>query len=160
MGKMSEFFKNRPNDFFSNLKVVTCFIEYKDTILFLQRSKSLIAPLKWAIPGGKVEKEESNFAALKREIFEELALKIDNREKISLINNVFVRHAFADYELILYRWITHEKPAITLNPNEHVNFIWSPFLKILNLDLIEGQLEAFKLVYENDYSFIRDYGRQ
>ncbi|WP_162180791.1 NUDIX domain-containing protein [Candidatus Protochlamydia amoebophila] len=75
---MSEFFKNRPNDFFSNLRVVTCFIEYKDTILFLQRSKSLIAPLKWAIPSGKVEKKENNFAALKREIFEELALKIDN----------------------------------------------------------------------------------
>jgi 8-oxo-dGTP diphosphatase len=156
---MSKFFETRPRDFCGNLKVVTCFMEYEDTILLLQRADGLIAPFKWGIPGGKVEKEESNFVALKRELFEELALKIDDQEEIKLIKSVFVRHPLTDYELILYRWTLAKKPSIILNPKEHIDFIWSPFSSLLQADLLEGQLEAFKLVYDKNYSVVSDCGK-
>lgn len=57
---------------------VACAIVLKDNRVFVaQRSERMNLPLKWEFPGGKVEKNESPEACLKREIKEELNLDIE-----------------------------------------------------------------------------------
>lgn len=144
---MSVFYKTKPHDFSGNLKVVTCFIEYQNSLLLLRRSNE---PLKWAIPGGKVENGESDFEALKRELFEELAIEIDQTDPIKCVHQVFVRGKTTDYQLILYRWLISQQLKITLNPKEHSDYQWTPIQNFIDQDLIDGQSMAFKIAYYDD----------
>lgn len=67
---------------------VTCAIIYfKDKILVTQRSEKMKLPLKWEFPGGKLEKDESEFECIKREIKEEINIDIDILEQLS--NSVY-----------------------------------------------------------------------
>lgn len=57
---------------------VTCaIIEHHNKILICQRSERMKLPLKWEFPGGKIEVGKSKVDCLKREIREELGLKIE-----------------------------------------------------------------------------------
>jgi len=145
---MSIFFKNKPEDFKGSLQVVTCFMEFEGSLLLLKRSSHCLAPHQWAIPGGKVEREETLNEALERELNEELMICID-WELTQLINYFYVRHSLTDYKLYLYQWRMCSLPHIQLNPNEHEDVMWCPKDQIHEVDLIEGQLEAFKFVYKD-----------
>lgn len=61
------------------IPVVCAVIRRGDRYLACQRSESMREPLRWEFPGGKVEMGESLFAALHREVHEELAAKISIR---------------------------------------------------------------------------------
>ncbi len=61
------------------IPVVCAVIRKGDLYLACQRSESMREPLRWEFPGGKVEKGESLFAALHREVHEELAAKVSIR---------------------------------------------------------------------------------
>lgn len=145
---MSTFSNTRPTDFSRDLRVVTCFIEHQNHLLLLQRSTT---PFKWAIPGGKVEKDESDFAALQRELFEELGVNIDENCPIRHLHEVSVRNQVADYQLILYKWELNKRPEIVLNPREHIEYRWVPISDFGTQDLIDGQYEAFKIAYIQSY---------
>ena len=58
------------------IRVVGAAIVRDGKVLVAQRSETMLLPLKWEFPGGKVEAGESPEAALAREIREELALDI------------------------------------------------------------------------------------
>ena len=56
---------------------VTCaIIQYDNKILAVQRSETMKLPLKWEFAGGKIESGESEIDCVKREIFEELNIKM------------------------------------------------------------------------------------
>ncbi|GBU11189.1 CTP pyrophosphohydrolase [Erysipelotrichaceae bacterium] len=62
---------------------VVCGIIYRgDTILCVQRSKSMVLPDMWEFPGGKIEGTESPEIALEREIKEELSCRVEVGEFI------------------------------------------------------------------------------
>ena len=61
------------------IPVVCAVIRQQDRYLACQRSESMREPLRWEFPGGKIERGESLFAALHREVHEELAAKISVR---------------------------------------------------------------------------------
>lgn len=61
------------------IPVVCAVIRKGDQYLACQRSESMREPLRWEFPGGKVEMGESLFAALHREMHEELATTISIR---------------------------------------------------------------------------------
>jgi 8-oxo-dGTP diphosphatase len=57
---------------------VTCaIILFDEKILVVQRSENMSLPLKWEFPGGKIEGGEDEEDCIKREIKEELNIKID-----------------------------------------------------------------------------------
>lgn len=62
---------------------VTCAIIYfENKILVTQRSASMKHPLKWEFPGGKLERNETEEACLKREIKEEINIEIAIGERL------------------------------------------------------------------------------
>ena len=63
------------------LRVVAAVIVENDQVLCTRRNYGEFAG-KWEFPGGKIESGESPEAALKREIAEELALKITVGKKL------------------------------------------------------------------------------
>lgn len=63
-----------------SLEVVAAIIFFDNKILVTQRKyhKNFNFSYKYEFPGGKIEKDEDRIAALKRELLEELNLKIKN----------------------------------------------------------------------------------
>jgi 8-oxo-dGTP diphosphatase len=58
------------------INVVAALIEKNKKILLCQRKEKDVYGLLWEFPGGKVEKNETFFEAIKREIKEELDLEV------------------------------------------------------------------------------------
>ncbi|MBC7661077.1 MAG: (deoxy)nucleoside triphosphate pyrophosphohydrolase [Chitinophagaceae bacterium] len=61
------------------IPVVCAVIRKQNRYLACQRSELMREPLRWEFPGGKIESGESLFAALHRELHEELAIAISVR---------------------------------------------------------------------------------
>ena len=70
----------------ASIDVVAAVIKKNDSFLIANRSFETNSPGLWEFPGGKVEEKESFLSALKREIEEELSLKIQVGDKITSID--------------------------------------------------------------------------
>ena len=65
-----------PKSEFGRKRGVVGVIRRGDKILIIQRSKHVTAPLKWCLPGGTMEKGESEEQTLVREMKEELSIDV------------------------------------------------------------------------------------
>jgi 8-oxo-dGTP diphosphatase len=101
------------------IKVVAAIIENDHReILCALRSPKMLLPNMWEFPGGKVEKDEDIYTALKREIQEELHCEV---EPIDLFNDH--THDYEDFTINLLA-ITAKITDGTPIPNEHSKLIW------------------------------------
>ncbi len=111
------------------VKVVAAIIENdQNEILCALRSPDMAIPNMWEFPGGKVEKDEDIYTALKREIHEELNCEI---ETIDLFHDN--THEY-DTFIINILCITCKIISGTPVPNEHSILIW---LKRENLESLK-----------------------
>ncbi|MFY0804374.1 (deoxy)nucleoside triphosphate pyrophosphohydrolase [Peribacillus frigoritolerans] len=102
------------------VKVVAAIIENeKDEILCALRSPEMSIPNMWEFPGGKVEKGEDIFTALKREIDEELQCKVETETSIFNDNT-------HEYETFIINLLSIKCRIIEGTPtaNEHSKLIW------------------------------------
>ncbi|MCM3674741.1 (deoxy)nucleoside triphosphate pyrophosphohydrolase [Peribacillus simplex] len=102
------------------VKVVAAIIENeKDEILCALRSPDMSIPNMWEFPGGKVEKGEDIFTALKREIDEELQCKVETDTSIFNDNT-------HEYETFIINLLSIKCRIIEGTPtaNEHSKLIW------------------------------------
>ncbi len=85
-----------------HIEVVAAIIINNDKILCVQRSPSKFSyiSMKYEFPGGKVEVNESNEDALKREIKEELHIEIDVKNHFQT-----VQHQYPDFFITMYSFI-------------------------------------------------------
>lgn len=79
------------------IRVVAAVIEKDGRYLITQRRPSAVLPLMWEFPGGKVEPDETDNDALKREVRHRLGVEIEVNE---LMN--FVSHSYEKYTVDLY----------------------------------------------------------
>jgi 8-oxo-dGTP diphosphatase len=79
------------------IRVVAAVIADEGRYLITQRRPAAVLPLLWEFPGGRVEANESDADALKREVRHRLSVDIEVGELIS-----FVSHPYEHYVVDLY----------------------------------------------------------
>jgi len=115
---------------------VTCalIVDDQNRLLVAQRSSTMSLPLKWELPGGKIELNETPEDCLMREIKEELDIKIDVLKKLK--SN---RHTYPNIVVNLIPFISkHVSGSITLK--EHANYQWLNSNELLDLDWAEADV--------------------
>lgn len=118
---------------------VTCaIIQFGDKTLAVQRSKTMKLPLKWEFAGGKIEEGESEIDCIKREIFEELNIKIEVKERLTPVN-----HQYPNFKIKLIPFIA-EYLSGELELREHYNFLLANKIDLINLDWAEADLPILK----------------
>jgi 8-oxo-dGTP diphosphatase len=114
---------------------VTCAVIERDgLILAAQRSASMSMPLKWEFPGGKIKTGESPEDCLKREILEELTLRITLRGHLEPYT-----HHYPGLSVTLYPFICGIDSG-TLVPQEHSSILWLPRVELPELDWAEADI--------------------
>jgi 8-oxo-dGTP diphosphatase len=102
------------------IKVVGAIIENEETeILCALRSPQMSLANMWEFPGGKVEKDEDIYTALKREIEEELSCKIETASRV-------YNETTHEYESFIIKLICIKSTIVNRcpTPNEHSKLIW------------------------------------
>jgi 8-oxo-dGTP diphosphatase len=79
------------------IRVVAAVLERDGKYLITQRRATAVLPLMWEFPGGKVEADETDQAALKREMLHRLGVEIEVGKLIS-----FVSHPYEHYTVDLF----------------------------------------------------------
>jgi len=120
--------------------VVAAIIKKDDLYLIVQRNRNKHLGLKWEFPGGKVKINESMEKALKREIKEELNIKI----------NIFKKIAEEKYKdkkinIILNYFLCSIKEG-NIKLNEHENLAWVEKKDFHIYDFAEGDGNILSLL--------------
>ncbi len=101
--------------------VVAAVIERSDRRLLIgQRRRTDTSPLKWEFPGGKVERDETDEAALARELREELGVTLDRFAEIGRARH---KYASAPEELEI-RFYAASIKENTLTPKTFEQIAW------------------------------------
>lgn len=143
---MSIIHLSKPSNFKIQCQVSTVFMQYDQKLLVLLRSHSEESSRTWGIPGGKLEVNETPLECLIREIKEELDLSAP-KDDLIFKYVAYVNHPKIQYVLYVYQWHLDEMPDIKLNDREHVDYRWQPIKQFHELKLLDGQLDAFNLIY-------------
>jgi 8-oxo-dGTP diphosphatase len=114
----------------SIIHVVCAVIEQNDLILCAQRSEHMALPLKWEFPGGKIEPNEDEEAALMREILEELNASIEIMQRMPEHVHAYTHEK--EIRLIPYRCKLAD--GAKLHAREHAELRWVSKSDLLSLD--------------------------
>ncbi|RAU83214.1 (deoxy)nucleoside triphosphate pyrophosphohydrolase [Pontibacter arcticus] len=111
------------------IKVTCAIIEQQGRVLVTQRSGKMSQPFLWEYPGGKLEPNETEEAALVREIKEELNIAI---EPVFRLTSVI--HTFPDNLVIeLIPFICRYKGG-NVSLTEHRSYQWSTLSDLKKYD--------------------------
>jgi 8-oxo-dGTP diphosphatase len=122
-------------DELKKIHVVAGLICEKDRVLVCQRSASGPFPLKWEFPGGKVEPAEEPYAALCRELKEELDISVSAADQMCSYNHVYP--GILEVELRFYDVKAFAGEIANL---AFEKIMWAKFGELSNLDFLEGDL--------------------
>jgi len=128
------------------IEVVAAILIHEDKILCLQRPESKLDYIskKFEFPGGKIERNETQKEALKRELNEELNIN-------PVINDLFltVVHQYRDFELTMHSFLCEVKTKeITLN--EHISLKWLKRNDLLCLDWAAADIPIVKKLMQDE----------
>ncbi|MFJ7753723.1 (deoxy)nucleoside triphosphate pyrophosphohydrolase [Peribacillus muralis] len=133
------------------VKVVAAIIEnQKEEILCALRSPDMSIPNMWEFPGGKVEKGEDLFTALKREIDEELQCKVET--ETSVFNDT--KH---EYETFIINLLSIKCKIIEGTPtaNEHSKLIWLKRENLSSLKWAPADIPAVEQLINEKNSLLK-----
>ncbi|MGG0788782.1 (deoxy)nucleoside triphosphate pyrophosphohydrolase [Peribacillus simplex] len=133
------------------VKVVAAIIENeKDEILCALRSPEMSIPNMWEFPGGKVEKGEDIFTALKREIDEELQCKVETETSVFNDNT-------HEYETFIINLLSIKCRIIEGTPtaNEHSKLIWLKRDNLSSLKWAPADIPAVEQLIKEKNSLLK-----
>jgi 8-oxo-dGTP diphosphatase len=117
------------------VEVVAGLILRDQRLLVCQRHEHAAFPLKWELPGGKVERGESPLNALKRELKEELAIEMYRATEIFSHDHVYP--GTIEVNLRFFRIDEYDGEPRNLLFQQ---ITWMPIRDLLQLDFLEGDL--------------------
>jgi 8-oxo-dGTP diphosphatase len=124
--------------------LVVCGIITKNSkVLICKRKPGKSMAGFWEFPGGKIESNELPEEALKRELLEELGMKVE-------LHNYFttIVHSYKDLTISLIAYKCKFQEA-TFNLTDHDAYKWIDILDLLNWKLAEADIPiAKKLINE------------
>ena len=124
------------DDSMKHYEVVAAVIECDNKILCMQRDKAKFdyVSYKFEFPGGKVETGEENYAALERELHEEMDMNVTFSENYYLLT---VEHTYPDFAITMHTYLCKvDKPDFVMK--EHISFEWLTVDALDKLDWAEA----------------------
>lgn len=122
------------------IEVVGAVIFSDQKVLCAQRNENMSLPLMWEFPGGKIEKNETEVEALKREIREEMLCDLEVGDKITSTSH---EYDFGVVHLHTYRCkLKDTMPTLT----EHKNIKWLDVHELETLNWAPADIPAVKLI--------------
>lgn len=121
------------------VNVVAALIEKNGCFLLAQRASGSLKG-KWEFPGGKVEENETDEAAIVREIYEELNISVKCEEFVD--KTIFIKDD-KEITLNLYR-CTYLSGEVVLSA--HSSYIFVDKSLLLTYDLADADIELAKRV--------------
>lgn len=100
---------------------------------------------KYEFPGGKLERNENRIDALKRELFEEMKIKVSDSD---LEYFMTVNHEYPDFQITMHSYICEIEDR-HFNRVEHINHIWSDVESLDSLDWAEADWPIVRRLMEN-----------
>lgn len=120
----------------------------KNKVLISKRPDHLHLGGYWEFPGGKVEKNEDVYSALKRELFEELGIVIDKATALIEIN-----HDYLDKHVLLDVWqVTSWKEEPVSCENQEIR--WVTIEDLENYNFPEANKHIIQAITLNPYYLI------
>lgn len=117
------------------MQVVAALIYREARLLVCQRRENGPFPLKWEFPGGKVERGEDYFTALRRELREELGIELQSATEFFRHRQ---RYAGGDeVDLFFFRVEAYREP-IENRVFEQIR--WVEVQRLKEIDFLEGDL--------------------
>lgn len=105
-----------------HIEVVAAAVVHDGFVLAVQRGKGkyVYTDHKWEFPGGKMEPGESEEAALRRELREEMNYEVVPQERL-----LTVTHSYPDFDITLHVWIcSPADDAENFELKEHASSAW------------------------------------
>ncbi|PTE76026.1 8-oxo-dGTP diphosphatase MutT [Staphylococcus equorum] len=126
------------------IEVVGAVIFSENKVLCAQRNENMSLPLLWEFPGGKIEKDESEINALKREIREEMLCDIEVGDKITTTE---YEYDFGIVKLSTYKCTLNEKsPTLT----EHKEIKWVAIQELEKLEWAPADIPAVEIIVNEE----------
>lgn len=118
---------------------VTCaIIEQDGFVLAAQRSAAMSLPLKWEFPGGKIDPGESPEDCLRRELLEEMGIRVSLGKGLPAST-----HHYPTFAVTLHPFLCSiESGEIVLH--EHAAITWLPPEELQTLDWAEADLPVIE----------------
>ena len=123
------------------IKVVAGLIFRDGRLLACQRRESAAFPLKWEFPGGKVEDGESDGAALRRELQEELGIVVRDLEQVFHYEHVYPDGP--EVSLRFFRILAHDGD---MENRVFQRIKWVELAKLDALDFLEGDRPLIRML--------------
>jgi len=115
-----------------HIHVSCAIIERDGRVLAAQRSRSMSMPLKWEFPGGKIREGERPESCLKRELVEEMGVRVSVGAALPTTT-----HRYPSFTITLYPFVCSIcSGEITLH--EHAACAWLPPEELASLDWAEA----------------------
>lgn len=140
------FHTQRPENFDSDMDVVGCYLTQNEKLLLLLRHELKIEPNTWCVPGGKVDEGETLVAAAVRELKEETGIIADESE-LHYFTTIYKTNPTFNLLFHIFSLQKNERPEVTLNPTEHVQYRWATLEEALTLPLIPDEDLCIKMLY-------------
>lgn len=139
-------FFEKPDNFKPKFEITSAFCEYNGEFVLLLRQDHKSEPNTLGVPAWKIDIGETPLKAIQREIKEETGIILDEKD-INFYKKVYVK--YPTYEFVYYMFYVNfiAKPEVTINPEEHKEFIWTTPENAMDLNLIWGLDECIKLFY-------------
>lgn len=120
------------------LHVACALIEHGGRLLTVQRGPAMSLPLKWELPGGKIEPGECPAACLRRELREELGVEVSVGDPLPA-----VAHDYPAFSVVLYpRRCRITGGEMTLH--EHADARWLMPAEVLSVDWAAADLPVLR----------------
>ena len=117
-----------------HVHVACAVIERDGLVLSALRSASMSLPLRWEFPGGKIEPGEGREECLKRELVEEMGVRIEVGRALTPAT-----HEYPTFAVTLYPYVCSIVSGDIIL-HEHSDITWLPPARMLELAWADADL--------------------